>query len=313
MSYDTSSTTGDPAPQSVSYSVIVPTFNRAATIGRAIESVLSQDFENWELVIVDDGSTDDTAAVVRPLLSDRRIRYVAQSNAGVAAARNTGASTATGSMLTFLDSDDEVTASWLADFHRQVDLTGERVGFVSCGFRIAGRDCPPRWRDELSASPYNSLSGTFAVSKRVFDIIGGYDAQLRQSENWEMVLRALDSCQRASLKIAATPRCNLIVHRAKNRTQQRSRDLDRANAYLHLHDKYVTDGILHARRERFLVGAAVNFARSGQLADSRRWFYRNFRRYPSTSNLARIVCFEIPYVRNRLWNSRNLAIEITDN
>lgn len=86
-------------------SIVLPTFNRVDVIGRAIDSVMKQTFEDWELLIVDDGSTDGTAEAVSHL--DPRIRVLRQENAGVYTARNHGLAKALGRYLTFLDSDDE--------------------------------------------------------------------------------------------------------------------------------------------------------------------------------------------------------------
>src|SRR5436305_1747451 len=88
-------------------SVIVPTFNRAYCIRRTIDSVLNQTYPNWELVIVDDGSTDNTAQLIATdYAHDTRIKYFHQQNQGVTAARNKGISLAQGDYVAFLDSDD---------------------------------------------------------------------------------------------------------------------------------------------------------------------------------------------------------------
>jgi glycosyltransferase involved in cell wall biosynthesis len=86
-------------------SIILPTFNRADTIMRAVKSVLAQTFQDWELVIVDDGSQDDTAALLNGL--DRRITVIRQENRGMTEARNTALRAAKGAYYAFLDSDDE--------------------------------------------------------------------------------------------------------------------------------------------------------------------------------------------------------------
>jgi glycosyltransferase involved in cell wall biosynthesis len=89
-------------------SVIIPTFNRAFSLTRSIESVLDQSYTNFELIIVDDGSTDDSFDVIRAYLKDPRVRYIRHStNKGAQAARNVGIKTATGEYIAFLDSDDE--------------------------------------------------------------------------------------------------------------------------------------------------------------------------------------------------------------
>lgn len=88
-------------------SIIIPTFNREHKILNAVDSVLRQDYKNWELIVVDDGSTDNTRNKIFPYLSDLRIKYFYQSNRGVASARNVGILKATGIYVVFLDSDDE--------------------------------------------------------------------------------------------------------------------------------------------------------------------------------------------------------------
>lgn len=85
-------------------SVIIPTFNRAQTLTTAIQSVLHQSFQDFELIIVDDGSTDDTTRVLQPYESS--IIYYFQQNGGVSSARNAGIELATGEFIAFLDSDD---------------------------------------------------------------------------------------------------------------------------------------------------------------------------------------------------------------
>lgn len=99
-------------------SIILPTYNRADSLPRAIASVVEQRFRDWELIVVDDGSTDNTAAVVEGV--DPRVRYVRQTNGGCYAARNTGLKASSGRLITFLDSDDE----WLPHY---LELT---VGFL---------------------------------------------------------------------------------------------------------------------------------------------------------------------------------------
>lgn len=96
----------------VTFSVIIPNYNNAATLGRAIDSVLDQTRPAHEIIVIDDGSVDDSRAVASSY--GDRIRYVYQANAGVSAARNAGARLATGSWLAFLDADDTFTRERLA-------------------------------------------------------------------------------------------------------------------------------------------------------------------------------------------------------
>lgn len=93
-------------------SVITPTFNRAYILGTAIDSVRAQTYQNWELIVIDDGSTDGTKKLIETY-NDSRIRYVFQENKGQAAARNRGLDMAKGEWITFLDSDNEFYPQFL--------------------------------------------------------------------------------------------------------------------------------------------------------------------------------------------------------
>lgn len=119
-------------------SVVVPTFNRAYCVGRAIDSVREQTHQNWELILVDDGSTDDTAAFIASRYgSDPRIRYIYQCNAGVSAARNTGINAARGNYVAFLDSDD-VWKPWKLQLQLECFHAFPEVGMVWTEFEAVG-------------------------------------------------------------------------------------------------------------------------------------------------------------------------------
>lgn len=104
-------------------SVIMPTYNRAHTLPLAISSVLNQTYTNWELIIVDDGSTDNTKEVVsRAASEDQRVRYVSlPRNAGVSAARNRGIKEAAGDYVSYLDSDNYMYTDWLENMMNFLD------------------------------------------------------------------------------------------------------------------------------------------------------------------------------------------------
>lgn len=112
------------------FSVVIPVRDRADVVGRAVASVLAQTFAGVEVVVVDDGSTDDSVAAARAV-SDGRVRIVRQEPAGVDAARRSGVERAHGQYVALLDPDDEVAPGWLARLGRLVDATGAVL--VSCG------------------------------------------------------------------------------------------------------------------------------------------------------------------------------------
>jgi len=116
-------------------SVIMPCYNRGNTISKSIESVLAQTFTNWELVIVDDGSTDNSQQVIRHF-NDPRIVLYSQKNGGVCAARNAGLRFASGEMIAFLDADDTWDYECLKKLHHA--LCNSVASIAYCGWKNVG-------------------------------------------------------------------------------------------------------------------------------------------------------------------------------
>jgi glycosyltransferase involved in cell wall biosynthesis len=190
---------------SVDVSVIIPVYNRASLIGRAVRSVLRQTYENFELVIVDDGSTDDTEAVVRSF-RDSRIRYVRREvNGGNAAARNTGVNNSSGRLVAWLDSDDEYTPDFLMEVCTTLEGTPPEIGFTWTGRAVADDTdvFPNRVRKPLrpkrksSANDYidflnNFRGGTgsgLTLKRECFEEVGYFDERLRASVDRDFTLR----------------------------------------------------------------------------------------------------------------------------
>jgi glycosyltransferase involved in cell wall biosynthesis len=116
-------------------SIILPTYNRAQFLPRAIKSILNQTYSNWELIIIDDGSTDNTEYIVKKFLKDKRIKYFKEKkNLGGSEARNIGIKKSTGNYITFLDSDDEYLKNKIEEqltFFNKSD--NKNLGVVTCG------------------------------------------------------------------------------------------------------------------------------------------------------------------------------------
>lgn len=134
-------------------SVIVPTFNRAALLPRALDSIVAQTFSDWEIVLVDDGSTDETGEVANRYAHElgERFQYVRRANTGCCGARNDGISRARGSFVAFLDSDDEFLPEKL---ERQLELFRDRpeLGLVYCDYScidLEGRRFPSAFDEKL--------------------------------------------------------------------------------------------------------------------------------------------------------------------
>jgi hypothetical protein len=126
---------GDPAAETGSprVSVIIPLYNKAQWIRRALDSVLRQTFASLEIIVVDDGSTDESALKLTGY-DDGRLRLITQANLGPGAARNRGIAEARGQLLAFLDADDEWLPDYLAESVRLLDQDGVHAGAVSSGY-----------------------------------------------------------------------------------------------------------------------------------------------------------------------------------
>ncbi len=171
-------------------SIVMPTRNRAAILSKAIQSVVDQDYENWELLVVDDGSTDDTAAVVASF-PDPRIRYIAGTGEGAAKARNIAFAEASGTFHAYLDSDNR----WLPRYLRtmvaflllnDLDLAYAAMRLESeDAVRFRGRSFKYRDLLELNYIDLNAI-----VHKRALtETHGGFDESLRRMMDWDLLLR----------------------------------------------------------------------------------------------------------------------------
>ena len=115
------------------FSIIIPTYNRANLIETAINSILTQGYSDWELIIVDDGSTDDTQSVVAKYLTDKRINYYYQENKELNGARNTGIDLSTGTYLCFCDDDDYYLPNHLELLEAFIKEHNEPIGLIRMG------------------------------------------------------------------------------------------------------------------------------------------------------------------------------------
>ncbi|MES2799093.1 MAG: glycosyltransferase family A protein [Bacteroidota bacterium] len=121
------------------FSIILPTYNRAHLLPKAIQSVVDQTFGDWELIIVDDGSSDDTKAVVGKF-QDERIRYIYQENQERSVARNNGIQNAQGNYICFLDSDDYFLPNKLMGFHEAIQVhEPTNLFYDALAFKTAGK------------------------------------------------------------------------------------------------------------------------------------------------------------------------------
>lgn len=207
-------------------SVVIPTYNRADVIPRAVESVLDQTFEDLELLVVDDGSTDDTVAMLESI-DDPRLRVIThETNRGANVARNTGIEHAEGEFVAFLDSDDEWDRRKLqfqlaryetaapgcvavyCDFERQSEGFGGRVlSSVATGLAAFDEARPQEGGDELTSEIladylHSGAGSTLLVETDVARKIGGFDEELDRFQDPDFLLRVV---QEGRLAYVARP------------------------------------------------------------------------------------------------------------
>lgn len=183
-----------------SVSVIIPTYHCGQFIADAIAGALDQTIAPLELIVVDDGSTDNTAEVVRTF--GDLVRYVPQENAGVSAARNRGVAESTGEIIAFLDADDTWEPTKLAK-QLAVFESDPEVGLVHCGmrefdsqtgetvgFRVHGKE---GWvADDLLLweDPAVNVSGSSIMCRRsAFESTEGFDPEIKVGEDWDLCYR----------------------------------------------------------------------------------------------------------------------------
>jgi glycosyltransferase involved in cell wall biosynthesis len=188
----------------IAVSIIIPTYNRADLIGRAVNSILKQTFTDFEIIIIDDGSNDNTPEIIRGF-HDPRIKYIRlEQNIGAAAARNMGIREAKSDFIAFQDSDNEWFEDKLEKQMNAFSRASEKVGVVYSGiWRIGagGKVYVPSDRrkggaykkkgdihSEILMSNFIDLSAAI-VRKECFSKVGGFDEKLPCMQDWELWIR----------------------------------------------------------------------------------------------------------------------------
>ncbi|WP_435165146.1 glycosyltransferase family 2 protein [Falsirhodobacter sp. 1013] len=177
-------------------SIIMPTFNRAHTIGDAIQSVLDQTYDNFELLVCDDASEDKTAEVIKQF-DDPRVRYMQFAKSNGAGTRNKGLRFARGEIITYLDSDNLWNPHFLDVMLRSL-LARPGVSLVYCAYldtemvgarvKLAAISRPPFNPIGLSSKNFMDLN-TIMHRRHVYDWLGGFDATLPRLQDWDLMLR----------------------------------------------------------------------------------------------------------------------------
>lgn len=183
------------------FSIIIPVFNKEKFVGNTLKSVLNQTFTDYEIIIINDGSTDQSETVIQSF-SDKRIRYFCKENEGVAVARNFGIDKADGAFICFLDADDFWHSNFLENFHFYSKKLPEQKVFA-CAIEIETKNKTLEARysiakeedfkivDFFEASQKECVLWTSSVviHKNVFETVGNFDTKIKKGEDTELWIR----------------------------------------------------------------------------------------------------------------------------
>lgn len=174
-------------------SVVMPTYNRGGQIAGAVRSVLDQSHRNLELLVIDDGSDDNTQEQLAAFSADPRLRVLVRDHVGVSSARNAGLENASGEYVFYLDSDNAWTADYIKLMLAGLQETGADCAYAAtcvvneAGDLIGYRGEPFDWDSCLEAN-YVDMN-IFAHRRTLFDQCGGFDTTLRRMVDWDLILR----------------------------------------------------------------------------------------------------------------------------
>lgn len=303
-------------PPTPRFSVIICTHNRASQLLRAIGTVVAQTYDDFEVVVVDDGSTDGTPSAVASL-SNPRVRYVYQDKQGISVGRNTGVANSLGEFVVFLDDDDLALPSWLESLSR---AALDDCAVVSCGELVADEDghirranLPRPLGPAFADCSGLFLAGTFAVRRDAYDAVGGYMPGLPRLQHTEFALRLLPYCVERGWAVRTLDEALVQIHVHGPGGGRRSvLDLLRATQYILEHH-----GTQLARSSwllsRYAAVAGVSEARLGDYRLARRYLRQAIRAHPRDSRQwLRLALASVPPVGRIVWGRRRPRLESLD-
>lgn len=180
-------------------SIVLPTYNHAAFLPQAVAAILKQSLTDFELIIVNDGSTDNTAAYLA-MLTDPRIKLINRENGGLPSALNRGFSEATGEYRTWTSADNITGPTWLEQLVASLDAAPASVGFASSGFALVNEHGTLTGIRRGQKIQYDCVASknpgiaSFLYRTTVAEQVGDYDVTLIGAEDWDMWLRILEVC-----------------------------------------------------------------------------------------------------------------------
>jgi len=176
----------------INFSIIMPTYNRGYIIESSIDSVLNQTFNNYELIIIDDGSTDNTEYIINNkynlYIMNGKIKYIKSCHAGVSRARNIGLECASNQWIAYIDSDNTINSDFLLYFAKYIKLFNNKCFYCGLKYMKSGKILNKKFQySKLLKSNFIDL-GTFIHSKILINELGCFDENLKRLVDWELIL-----------------------------------------------------------------------------------------------------------------------------
>ena len=285
------------------FSIIIPVFNRASTVSSTIDSVLNQDYNDFEIILIDDGSTDDIERNISSYIVEKTLIFHAQPNSGVSAARNKGASLSKGEYLIFLDSDDQVTKNWLSDFNTKIKTRFPDI--IYCGINRLKDNILVEYTNPLD--PYkdgksfgNVIPGSFCIKNTFFNKIGCFDPKLAYGENTELNFRI--KMENPSIEFIDSPNLLYYLHEnshGKNSTNKMNGLIYTINKHPHLFNNN------KEMKRRFLSIAGVSAVHCNEFKIARDLFFKAWKiKILSLNDFLRFFLSCFPRLGKLIWVNR---------
>lgn len=290
-------------------SIIVPCYKQAQYLSECLQSVLDQTYQNWECIIVNDGSPDDTENIAKAwCIKDKRIKYLYKDNSGVSAARNAGITIAKGQWILPLDADDKIAPQYL-ELAVQVIEKDDNIGIIYCEAEFFG-DKTGKW--ELGSFSFESLLKenmifcTAFFKKEDWAKIGGYDCNMIHGfEDWEFWINLMINIRKDVLKL----NYNGFYYR---KTKTTSRD-DLINSNIHL-KRQMEIMIYNKHLDTYLAyyGTMQDILRKQDAINGENNFLKNENAvlYKELKCIRKTIVYKVLYYFKRLFHVINNHINI---
>jgi len=282
------------------FSIVIPVFNRESLVCSTLDAVMMQEFKDFEIILVDDGSIDDVKNKLSSYIDAGAIKYYYQTNTGVSAARNKGASFSKAEYLIFLDSDDSVTENWLLEYANMIKKSNPDI--IYCGINRLKKNILVEYTDPSNTykdgkSFGNVIPGSFCIKSEFFKTIGGYDDKLAYGENTELGFRI----KMASPTTAFIRSPNLIYNLHENSHGKNVRNKLNGIIYtINKHPKLFKNN--KEMKRRFLSIAGVAAISINERTRARELFWKAWKLSPLNFIMLLRLLFSLsPFISKKIW------------